>query len=723
MTVTVIDGEWTVDRYEYTNPYTGKIQKETDNSPYNPNNRLVSFGVKCSDGTKGYAFFEHPEARNQWTTDGKNYRSGSFEFIQKVLTKSKLLVGHNLKGDIQWLLEAGFKIPEDINIFDTFICEYVLAKGTRQPLDLGSCCIRRGVTPKKDIMKEYFAQGFNTDEIPLTDLYEYGYGDIISNAELYGVHRKLLKESKEVASQAKILKPMNEYSLLLTHMERAGAKVDVPTLELVEADYIKEKAQLEKDLQKIAKHVMGDTPMNLASSEQISQIVFGIKVLDKKAWNEAFNIGVEKEGPRVGKKKYLKRLTKKEIEYLIDRHCKRLKRTKVHKCKVCNGWGKYYKKKKDGTNYKKQHNCKACEGKGVIYKDTEEEAGLKVRHYTYEFAGDGGFAVGGKLQDGSKVIDLLLELPINKAAKLFLEKLKRYNSVSTYLTSFVGGIKKRMHKDILHVNYNQCTTLTGRLSSTFHNLPRGNTFPVKKSIVSRWEGGKILDCDFGQLEFRVAALLSKCPQATQDVLNGTDVHMMTRDTLLANGFTFKSDDLKEQRQESKSRSFLPLYGGQAGTDPEVAYFKHFLEHFYGIDEWQKELGEQAIKYKQTQTDSGRIYSYPYAKRLKSGRVNSYTQICNYPVQGFGFDIVMVTMLELWRLMNEAKVKSKIILTVHDSVTCDVFPGEEKIMIDIYKETFDNVPKVIEERFGLECNVPLTYDLEIGNNWMEKEEVK
>ena len=723
MTVTVIDGEWTVDNYEYHNPYTGTVQKETDGSPYNPKNSLVSLGVLCSDKTKGYAFFNHKDIKNKWTTDGKEYRDKAFEFIQGVLDKTKVLVGHNLKSDISWILSAGFILPKDIKVFDTMIFEYVAAKAIRKSLKLKDCCDSRGVRAKLDILEKYFSEGFNTDEVPLDDLYTYGWGDIVSTAELYKIHRNMLKNDLEISSMTKILKPMNEFLLLLTEMEMNGAKVDMEELDRVEKLFIEEREQLEKDLNKIIKAVMGDTPISLGSSEQISQVVFGIEVIDKKGWKDAFNIGVVADGPRKGKPKYLKRHTKAETEKVIDKCCKRLKRTKVHKCRACNGWGKYYKKKKDGSNYAKPFNCTSCKGSKVYYEDTEVEAGLKVRHYSWDFAGDGGFSLGKKNPDGTKAIDTLLDMPLNKVARAFLTKYKRYNSISNYLTSFIGGIKKRSHSSVLHVNYNQCVTLTGRLSSTFHNLPRGNTFPVKKAIVSRWKGGKILDCDFGQLEFRVAALLSKCSRAAEFILADKDAHVFSRDTLESYGHIYKGDSPEEKRQEAKAHSFKPLYGGMSGTDAQVKYFKYFLEYFSGIDEWQKWLGEQAIKYKQTQTPSGRIYSYPYASRLASGRVSSYTQICNYPVQGFGFDIVMITMLELWRLMKEAEVNSKVILTVHDSVTCDVFPGEEKIMVDIYNKVFNNVPKIIEERFGLECNVPLTYDLEIGNNWMEKEEVR
>jgi len=95
----------------------------------------------------------------------------------------------------------------------------------------------------------------------------------------------------------------------------------------------------------------------------------------------------------------------------------------------------------------------------------------------------------------------------------FLEKVQRLSALDTYLSSFVGGIANNVKADgKLHVRLNQHMTSTGRLSGkepNMQNMPRGGTFPVKRVFVSRFNGGKILEADFAQLEFRVAAYLSQ----------------------------------------------------------------------------------------------------------------------------------------------------------------------------------------------------------------------
>jgi DNA polymerase I-like protein with 3'-5' exonuclease and polymerase domains len=100
-----------------------------------------------------------------------------------------------------------------------------------------------------------------------------------------------------------------------------------------------------------------------------------------------------------------------------------------------------------------------------------------------------------------------------EAAASFILDVKRLNAITSYLSSFVNGISVHTKSNgYLHATLSQHITATGRFSSknpNMQNMPRGGTFPVKKVFVSRWEGGKILEADFAQLEFRAAAFLAQ----------------------------------------------------------------------------------------------------------------------------------------------------------------------------------------------------------------------
>ena len=108
--------------------------------------------------------------------------------------------------------------------------------------------------------------------------------------------------------------------------------------------------------------------------------------------------------------------------------------------------------------------------------------------------------------------------------------------------------------------------MTGRLSSSkpnFQNMPRGDKFPIKKAIQSRFENGEIIEVDFAQLEFRVAAFLSQDKQAMSDIQNGVDVHQITADIIGCD------------RQNAKAHTFKPLYGGMMGKKKKGNTMKHF----------------------------------------------------------------------------------------------------------------------------------------------------
>ena len=140
----------------------------------------------------------------------------------------------------------------------------------------------------------------------------------------------------------------------------------------------------------------------------------------------------------------------------------------------------------------------------------------------------------------------------------FLEDIKRLSAVSTYLSSFVDGISNYTKDNgFLHVGLTQHITSTGRFSGrnpNMQNMPRGGTFPVKRVFVSRWKGGHILEADFAQLEFRVAAYLSQDKVAMKEIATGFDVHAYTAKVITDAG-------QKLHRQVAKGHHFCSPFRG------------------------------------------------------------------------------------------------------------------------------------------------------------------
>lgn len=676
-----------------------KIGDKTNPTPFHPDNKLVSLGYKNATHNN-YHVFNHKSLPNRDNSIG-------ISDTQRVLTDTTLLIGHNLKFDLNWITECGLTYEGEV--WDTMIFEYVLAKGMKTSISLDDSVERYQLGPKSDILEKYIAEGKNVDEIPIDELIEYGKKDVDITYELYLKQKELLEYSEEVQSMWPAIKLMFDFLPCLAEMERNGVAIDSKTLSEIKKEYQLESVRLTKLLDEMVAEVMGDTPINLNSSEQLSWVVYSRRVKDKKLWADSFNLGQELRNG-VWKNKYPTRYKATEFAEVIRQQTTKLRKTNATHCTDCQGTGKLVAYKKNGAVSKRTPKCGECFGKGIIYEDAGTWAGFRVTPLSYEYASAGGFSTS------TETISALLEAgKLSLKAKEFLATLSRKNAIDTYLNTFIEGIERNVISGLLHPNFNQCIAATGRLTSSqinMQNMPREKTFPVRKAFISRFEGGLIGDADAAQLEFRTAGELSRDTQIYADIQNKVDIHAFTRDTLNAAGMSV-------DRQDAKSRTFKPIYGGQSGSEAEMVYFKAFLAKYKGLDRWQQELAEKALKHKQIQTPSGRIYAFPFAERDRRGRVKGFTQIVNYPVQGFATgDIIPAVIIEIWKLMKG--MQSKIILTVHDSITIDIHPTEVNEVVNIVKKVFDILPEVVYNRFKHTLWIPLEYEMSIGRNWMEKE---
>ena len=678
MTITVVDVE--------TSFVTGENGK-TDPSPFNSRNKLVSVGINNE-----YLFFNHDERQD----------NGAFIKVQNILDKTTLLIGHNLKFDLAWLYEVGFKYSG--KVYDTMIGEYVLQRGVRKALSLKECCNRRKLSSKSDATQDFINQGISFEMMPSKIVEEYGRQDITVTRELYHSQVDDFKQAKN-RNLVPTVKMMNSFLQVLTKMEMNGIQIDLDALHDVETKFKIEYDELREKIDTIIWERMGDTRINPASPEQLSWLIYGVKVVDKKKWAEAFNIGID---PQTKKQKKKPKLSRTQFTRMIAQMTQPIYKTRSHQCIHCSGQGRIQKIKVNGEPYKNLSPCHHCSGTGIIYEETKARAGFTLNPSFVSDVSEGGFKTDrvtlGKLTNTD-------DAELNE----FIECITRYNALETYLNTFVEGIKSHCNKDgSLHPKFMQCVTATGRLSSrdpNFQNQPRGKTFPIRRVVTSRWEGGKILEMDFAQLEFRTAVFLSQDRQGMADIQNKVDIHQFTADVIGVS------------RQEAKGHTFKPLYGGMSGTESEKKYYKEFLVKYKDIAKWHDQLESDAINYKVVSLPSGREYAFPFARRMPWGSSSNSTQVKNYPVQGFATaDIVPLTCIAVDNLMVQNKVKSLLINTIHDSVLIDVHPNEEDMIIDIVKKGARNVVPMMKEHYDIDFNVPLDTDVKVGYNWLEMREV-
>ena len=658
--------------------------------PFEPSNTLTQVGVLNAQGSKPHVFtYDHTEKQD---TDGSQRKQ-----LQAVLDKTTLLIGHNLQHDLQWLWACGFKY--DGTVYDTMLADYLLQRGQKNSVSLEACADRYELGyQKQDTLKKYFADGYNTNEIPLAELSGYLEQDLYVTKCLY--HRLEKEyEAPEAQSLLGVRDINNDVCKTLTKMYMSGFKIDKDALAEVRQQFETELAEIEQRLNTTVKTIMGDTPINLNSPEQVSQVIYSRKVRNKKEWAVLFE--------------YVN--TKDEFLSAYKSNSDMMMRTKAHTCLKCNGTGKVRKTRKDGKPFAKPTKCDACEAKGYLYTETSTMAGLGFAPPSKDWVSANGFTTSkGNLETlmsaaKSKNMDTAYD---------FLSDLKRQSAISSYLSSFVEGIHNFTKPDgLLHVGLTQHVTATGRFSGrnpNMQNMPRGGTFPVKRVFVSRWNGGKIIEADFAQLEFRVAALLSQDQTAMKEVETGFDVHSYTAKVISDAG-------QPTSRQEAKAHTFAPLYGatGYGRSKAEAEYYTHFTSKYKGIAKWHKKLGNEAINLGKITTPSGRQYAFPDVERRTNGNPSHFTMIKNYPVQGFATgDIVPIVLLEIEKRLDIDGLNSLLVNTVHDSVVIDVHPSEEKAVLGIIQEINDKLSDIIESYYDIDINVPMLLEAKMGNNWLD-----
>jgi len=676
----------TLDVENTTTKRDGKLHLD----PFEPNNSLTMVGVLTDQGHEQHFPFDHADVPSQ---------ADYHDRVQWFLDQATVLICHNVAHDLLWLWESGFKY--DGAVFDTMLVEYVLQRGIKEPLSLEACAERYELdTKKQDTLKEYFKKGYSTRDIPYNELCEYLSADLHATQQLADKlwYRLNTTADAGLLSTARLT---NRVAKCLTAIYQRGFAVDISKLDEVRTEFEQEKKQLVSDLQSHVRKLMGDTPINLNSPEQLSWVIYSRKVIDKPYWGNAID----------------PYMADADFRSLIAGGTEKIYKTNAKQCSECNGTGQIRKVKKDGTPFARTNKCTRCVGDGYLLIPNVELAGLKFKPPSAKWASANGFSTS---KQNLEVLEAAAKSRGMTDAVDFLSKVRRLSAVDTYLSSFVDGIGTYTKQDgMLHVRLLQHRTSTGRFSGAdpnMQNMPRGGTFPVKKVFVSRFDGGKIMEADFAQLEFRTAAYLSQDEVAIEEVSTGFDVHAYTAKVITDAG-------QPTSRQDAKAHTFAPLYGatGYGRTKAEAAYYEHFNSKYQGVAAWHSRLAKEAIATQKITTPSGREFAFPDVVRKSTGRVSHFTQIKNYPVQSFATaDIVPIALLHIDDLLKG--MQSCIVNSVHDSIVIDVHPDEEAQVINVIDATNKALPELITLRWGVDFNVPLLLEAKIGPNWLDTKDV-
>lgn len=236
----------------------------------------------------------------------------------------------------------------------------------------------------------------------------------------------------------------------------------------------------------------------------------------------------------------------------------------------------------------------------------------------------------------------------------------------------------------------------------------------------------LIQGDVSALEWRCAAFLSQDKVAYQEIWDEIDQHTdnQTRFGL-------------PSRLIAKKFVFRLIYGGSAysyANDPDFSECKmsekqwqKVIEEFYskykGLSAWHTKIVQDVTLTGKLILPTGREYHYsPTTKRGEL--VWPRTTILNYPVQGLGADLMAIARVALWTRLKALQLPQvKMVNTVHDSIILDSPDEYTDLLAQMMLDVFRAVPRNFQKLFGVEFNIPIESEIEVGKDWGSMSEWK
>ncbi|MFS1426295.1 DNA polymerase [Vibrio splendidus] len=302
-----------------------------------------------------------------------------------------------------------------------------------------------------------------------------------------------------------------------------------------------------------------------------------------------------------------------------------------------------------------------------------------------------------------------------------IPKILEYRKYSYIRDNVITPIMSRTSVDepLVRCTITQDVTATGRLSTIDPNLQGmpskdSDAKRVKTAFVSDFEDGRILSCDYSQIELRVLAELSQDQKLIEAFNKGKDIHRSTASEVFSIPENLVSD---EQRRAAKAINFGIIYGMSAyglakqincSTEDAGSYMTRYFAKYPAVTTFLNHTKMQAIQNGYVETMFGRRITTPGADSNETKvRERALRQAINAPMQGSAAEIVKKAMIHVDNAMVSAGMKSKMTLQVHDELVFDVHPSEAASLPLLVKNTMEAVVKL---------SVPLIVDAEMGMNW-------
>lgn len=356
-----------------------------------------------------------------------------------------------------------------------------------------------------------------------------------------------------------------------------------------------------------------------------------------------------------------------------------------------------------------------------IYKEADEE-----------------FNINSPKQLGQILFEKM-DLPVIKKTKTgfstsveVLEKLQGKSPIIAYIleyrkftklkNTYIDGLRNVINKKTgrIHSRFNQTIASTGRISSTEPNLqnipiktPEGRL--IRKALLAS-DGYTLVDADYSQIELRVLASLAKDGSMISAFENGLDIHRKTASEVFHTPYEEVTTEL---RSMAKAVNFGIVYGiSDYGLSQNLniprkdakTYIDNYLDHFQSIKNYMSEEVEVGKKLGYVETILHRRRYIPELK-AKNFNIRSFGErvALNTPIQGSAADIIKIAMVGVYMELKKRKMKSKLILQIHDELVVDAENSEIEDVRELMKKIMEKAVNTL---------VPLKVVMETGKSLYE-----
>jgi len=332
--------------------------------------------------------------------------------------------------------------------------------------------------------------------------------------------------------------------------------------------------------------------------------------------------------------------------------------------------------------------------------------------------------VTGKTKAPSTDEDVLQELAEKHGAEIARELL-RHRELAKLLGTYVEALPQMVNPltGRVHTKLHQAAVASGRLASSDPNL---QNIPVRteegRAIRGAFvpeQGWLLLDADYSQIELRVVAALAQDPVLLGAFEKGEDIHRRTASEVMGVAMEEVTPD---QRSAAKTVNFGLLYGqgafalaAQLGISQKEAkaFIERYFERMPKVAQWIEGTKELALKEGLVRTAWGRFRPIPdLESQNKQIQAQGLRVAVNTVVQGTAADLMRRAMVRLHRSLKAEKLRTRILLQVHDELLLEAPPEEVEHASALLEEAMEGADDLGP------IGVRLAAEVRAGKSWLE-----